>query len=139
MAQVLAKLRAEVPKLIDERRATFAQTLAFSEKQAADFARSGKRLGDRAAGILNCPDVLRQRAKDFGVRAVDEILQGDAGGDVVGQAVRGAQLGRKTIDEQAARVLGAVGLATQADLGRVNRRIGKLRKRLKALVDRLDE
>ena len=58
--------------------------------------------------------------------------------DALGAAVRGVQKGRQVLDENSGRVLGALGLATQEDLERLNRRLGRLRKRLRALLDNLE-
>ncbi|MEO1482894.1 MAG: hypothetical protein AAFU77_12375 [Myxococcota bacterium] len=78
---------------------------------------------------------LRQRAKDVGGRAAKGILGSARGADALGAAVRGAQSGRQAVDDGTARVLDALGLATQEDVERLSRRIGKIRKRLQALVD----
>ena len=80
---------------------------------------------------------LRRRAKDLGSRAVDELLKSKDGPDALGAAVRGVQQGRRVLDEQGSRVLGALGLATQDDLERVNRKVGRLRKRLLGILDEL--
>ena len=82
---------------------------------------------------------LRRRARAIGSRALDEILSSDQRADAMGAAVRRVQEGRRMIDEQGARVLGALGLATQPDLDRVSRKVGRVRKRLEALLDGLDE
>ena len=81
---------------------------------------------------------LRDRARNLGSRAIDELSSREGRSDAFGAAVRGVQRGRRQIDEQAARVLGVLGLATQEDLAKVNRRIGRLRKRLLALLDELE-
>ena len=80
---------------------------------------------------------LRQRARDLGSRAIDELLSSEDRADVVGAAVRGVQKGRQAIDESGGKVLGAIGLATQEDLERINKRLGKLRKRLRSILDDL--
>jgi hypothetical protein len=56
---------------------------------------------------------------------------------VASAAVRRVQEGRAFIDENASRLLGVLGLATQADLERVSKKVGRLRKRMTALIDRL--
>ncbi|MEZ4271679.1 MAG: hypothetical protein R3C68_09680 [Myxococcota bacterium] len=80
---------------------------------------------------------LRQRAKELSTIAVDEILSHDS--NHLGSAVRGAQEGRRVLDQQGARILGVLGLATQEDCQRVGRKVGRLRKRMLELLDRLDE
>jgi hypothetical protein len=81
---------------------------------------------------------LRHTAKTFGERALQEIMSSEGGADALGVAVKGVQEGRRLLDESSVRLLGALGLATQADLERVTRKVGKLRKRLEALVDGLE-
>ncbi|MEO0813190.1 MAG: phasin family protein [Myxococcota bacterium] len=80
---------------------------------------------------------LRARAQDLTGRAAREVLNrgGSRGTDAMGAALRGAQSGRKVMDESTARVLDALGLATRDDLDAVSRRIGRLRKRLQRLID----
>lgn len=80
---------------------------------------------------------VKQRAKTLGKSAIDEILASEESSSAVGVAVRRVQESRKVIDENASRVLGAVGLATQSDLERVSKKIGRLRKRMTVLIDRL--
>lgn len=82
---------------------------------------------------------LKQRARSLGERAVDELLASENRSDAVGAAVRRVQEGRRAFDENASRVIGAMGLATHDDLERVSRKVGRLRKRLNELLDRLDE
>jgi hypothetical protein len=82
---------------------------------------------------------LRRTAKTFGERALQEIMSSEGGADALGAAVKGVQEGRRILDESSVKLLGALGLATQADLERVTRKVGKLRKRLEALTDRLEE
>ncbi len=82
---------------------------------------------------------LGERARELGSRAVGELLKDEQRAEVVGAAVRTLQAARSQLDAQQGRVLAAMGLATQADLERVSRRIGRLRKRLLALRDRLGE
>ena len=82
---------------------------------------------------------LRARAKELGSRVVEEALNSDRRSDAVGEAVRRVQQSRRSLDEGAARVLGALGLATQEDLEHLNRRVGKLRKRLLGILDQLDD
>ncbi len=80
---------------------------------------------------------VKERAKNVGKSAIDELLQSEESSSAVGAAVRRVQESRAFIDENAARILGAVGLATQADLDRVSKKVGRLRKRMTALIDRL--
>lgn len=80
---------------------------------------------------------VKERARTMSKSAIDEILQSEDASGLVGAAVRGAQAGRRVIDDNAAHVIGAVGLATQSDLERVSKKIGRLRKRMTALIDQL--
>ena len=82
---------------------------------------------------------LRQRAKDLGTKAIGEILNAEGPAEVLGVAVKSVQEGRRLLDEGGGRALNALGLATQADLERVTRKVARLRKRLEALVDVMDE
>ena len=82
---------------------------------------------------------LRERARDLSTRAVDELLTSDSRSDALGAALRGVQKGRKSLDQQGARMLGALGLASVEDLERVNRKVARLRKRLLRLLDDLDD
>lgn len=81
---------------------------------------------------------LKKRALAVGSRAVDELMASENRADALGVAVRRVQEGRRALDENASRVLGTLGLATQVDLDRVSVKVGKLRKRLQALVDELE-
>ena len=47
-------------------------------------------------------------------------------------------LSRRDLLRRAGNGLGALGLATHADLDRVNQKIGRLRKRMEAILDRLE-
>lgn len=81
---------------------------------------------------------LRARAKEVSSRAFDELLADDARSEVLNAALRRVQQGRRTLDETGSRVLGTLGLANQEDLERVKKRIGRLRKRLRRIVDELE-
>jgi len=81
---------------------------------------------------------LRERARDLGSKAVDELLASESRADTLGAAVRGVQKGRRTLDEGGARMLGVLGLAGPEDVARINKRLGRLRKRLQTLLDDLD-
>lgn len=80
---------------------------------------------------------VKDRAKTVGKSAIDELLASDESSSAVGAAVRRVQESRAFIDENASRLLGVLGLATQADLERVSKKVGRLRKRMTALIDRL--
>jgi len=82
---------------------------------------------------------LRQRARELGTRAVDELLSSEQRAEAVGNAVKKLQEARTVLDQRGGRVLAAMGLATAPDLDRVSRKIGRLRKRLNRVIDRLDE
>jgi hypothetical protein len=80
---------------------------------------------------------VKERAKTAGKSALDELLASEESSSVASAAVRRVQEGRAFLDENASRLLGALGLATQADLERVSKKVGRLRKRMTALIDRL--
>ena len=81
---------------------------------------------------------LRDRARELGSRAVDDLLSDEQRAGRVGAAVRKLQGSRRAFDERASRVIAAFGFATQEDLERVSRKIGRVRKRLTRLRDRLE-
>jgi hypothetical protein len=81
---------------------------------------------------------LGDKARELGSRAARELLSSERRAEVVGQAVRRAQEARTRFDEQGTRMLAAMGFATQADLERVSRKIGRMRKRLRSILDQLD-
>jgi hypothetical protein len=80
---------------------------------------------------------VKERAKTVGKSAIDDLLASEESSSVASAAVRRVQEGRAFIDENASRLLGVLGLATQADLERVSKKVGRLRKRMTALIDRL--
>jgi polyhydroxyalkanoate synthesis regulator phasin len=82
---------------------------------------------------------MKERAKTMSKSAIGEILTSEDAQGLVGAAVRGAQTGRRLIDENASQIIGAVGLASQADLERIAKKIGRLRKRMTALIDQLED
>jgi hypothetical protein len=81
---------------------------------------------------------LRERARRLGARAASELLNDERRAETVGSALRRVQELRGLVDEQGGRVLAALGLATRTDLERVQRKIGRLRKRMEAILDRID-
>lgn len=81
---------------------------------------------------------LRKRARKLGARAASEILDDEKRAETVGSVLKRLQDLRTVVDERGVRVLGALGLATESDLERVTRKIGRLRKRMEAILDRLD-
>ena len=81
---------------------------------------------------------LREAAQDLGGRAMEDFLSSEGRSEALGFAIKGAQGGRKSFDDQAGRVLGAIGFATTSDLDRVGRKIGRLRKRMLDLLSQLD-
>jgi hypothetical protein len=83
-------------------------------------------------------DQLGDKARQLSVRAARELFSSDRRAVVVGEAVRRAQDARTRVDEQSARMLAAMGFATAADLERVSRKVGRLRKRLRGILDQLD-
>ena len=81
---------------------------------------------------------LRERAKSLSSKAVEELLTSDKRSDALGNAIRRVQNGRRTIDEGATRLLGILGVASREDLNVINRRIGRIRKRLQSVLDDLE-
>jgi hypothetical protein len=81
---------------------------------------------------------LRESARRLGARAASELLDDERRAETVGSVLRRLQELRGLVDERGGRVLTALGLATQTDLERVQRKIGRLRKRMEAILDRLD-
>jgi polyhydroxyalkanoate synthesis regulator phasin len=86
-------------------------------------------------GQLGIIDRLKTRA----TRAVEGIVTSEKGAAAITGAMRRMQDGRRALDEKATEVISALGLATKADAERVSRRIGKLRKRLQALLDEVEQ
>jgi hypothetical protein len=77
--------------------------------------------------------------RELGSRAVGGLLSDDRRADRVGQAVRTLQGRRRAFEERATRMIQTLGFATQEDLERVTRKVGKLRKRMGRLLARLEE
>jgi polyhydroxyalkanoate synthesis regulator phasin len=75
------------------------------------------------------------RVKARAARAVEGIVSSERGAAAVAAAVQRVQNGRRTLEEKSTEVISALGLATKADIERLSRKIGKLRKELQALVD----
>ncbi len=69
---------------------------------------------------------------------MDELLTDDQLNDAMEMASKGMQEGRRLLDSQFEKLFAALGLATQADLERLSRKIVKLRRRLEAVVDDVD-
>jgi len=82
-------------------------------------------------------DQLGDKARELSSRAARELLNGERRAEVVGEAVRRAQDARTRLDQQGTRMLAAMGFATAADLERVSRKVGRLRKRLRGILDQL--
>ena len=82
---------------------------------------------------------LRDKAKSIGERAIDDLVSSPERSTIVGEAARRVQDGRLAFDKQAARMVGALGLATQEDIDRLGKKIGRLRKRMRALLERLED
>lgn len=82
-------------------------------------------------------DRLKETARLLGSRAMAEMLATERRRQVVNLAMQGVQEGRRVMDENAAKVVAALGLATQDDVERVGRRLARLHKRLQRLLDEL--
>ena len=68
-------------------------------------------------------------------KAVETVVMSEKGAAVIAGAMRRVQDGRNKIDEQAIRMISALGLATKADIERVGDKVRKLRKQVQALLD----
>jgi polyhydroxyalkanoate synthesis regulator phasin len=68
-------------------------------------------------------------------KAAEDIVSSERGSAAVAEAMRRVQLGRRVIDEKATEAVSALGIATKADVERVARKIGKLRKQVQALIE----
>lgn len=82
---------------------------------------------------------LRERVKELGHRAFDEFTASAPGAHAVSRAIEGAQRSREALDAQGARWVSALGFATQEDLARVSKKVGRLRKRLRTVLERLED
>ena len=82
---------------------------------------------------------LGRRAKDIGERAAQELLTEEQRARALGKAAKSVQHGRRMLDENGAKLLVTLGLATQTDLEKVTQKVGKLRKRLERLLDSLED
>ena len=86
---------------------------------------------------------LKSRATDagraWGKRALEELLTDEQRSEAFELAAKGVSEGRRLLDEQFERLFAALGLATQADLDSVSRKVGRLRRRLETLVETLAE
>ena len=84
---------------------------------------------------------LKSRATDagraWGKRALEELLTDEQRSEAFELAAKGVSEGRRLLDEQFERLFAALGLATQADLDSVSRKVGRLRRRLETLVETL--
>ena len=82
---------------------------------------------------------LRHRAQALGERALRDFLTDDRRAEALGKAAQSVQRGRQILDDKSTKILAKLGLATQADLEKVSRKVGRLRKQVQALVDQLGE
>lgn len=82
---------------------------------------------------------LRRQARDLGTRAIDGFLASPDRAEAVSAAVRRVQAGRRAIDGRAAKIISSFGFATAHDLEPIERKLGRLRKRAQAILDRLDQ
>ncbi|MBI5508153.1 MAG: hypothetical protein HY903_05315 [Deltaproteobacteria bacterium] len=80
---------------------------------------------------------LGEKARALGAKAARDLLATDVGAEALGGAVKRMQAVRGQLDLQGTRMLAAMGFATEADVERVSRKLGRLRKRLQGLLDRL--
>jgi hypothetical protein len=81
---------------------------------------------------------LREKMREIRERGFDDLLESSTTSDVLNQALHGLQSGRKSLDGNIQRLFSSLGFATSDDLDSINRRLGKLRKRMTALLDDLD-
>ena len=82
---------------------------------------------------------LGRQALRLGERAAQELLTDAQRTQLMMGALRGVQQGRAALDHNSQRLLQSLGLATQADVLQLERQIGRLRKRLEALLAKLEE
>ena len=82
---------------------------------------------------------IRRRARHLRTRALDELLASEERADALGAAVRQVQKGRRALDDNSAKMLGAMGLASREDLEHINRKVARLRKRLRGVLEQLEE
>lgn len=68
-------------------------------------------------------------------KAVETVVMSEKGAAALAGAMRRVQDGRSKIDEQATRMIAALGVATKADVERVGDKVRKLRKQVQALLD----
>ncbi len=108
----------------------------------SNASRKAKQRSPAHPDVADSPLIKKLRARAQGIteRAAREVRNrtGLSSGDAVGAAIKGAQSGRKVIDDSTVKVLDALGLATREDVDSLAHRIGRLRKRLQRLVDDLD-
>ena len=81
---------------------------------------------------------LRDRATTLGKRALDEFLSDEQRLDAVDFATKSVGEGRRILEQQFERLFIALGLATQADLSHVSRKVVRLRKRLETLLEQVE-
>ena len=91
-------------------------------------------------------ELLKQRALEVGektLQAGEKTLTDLAGSEdkadeAIELAVRSVRGGRRVIDEQSARMMSAMGVATQGDFDRLARKVSLLERRMARLVSRLE-
>jgi len=81
--------------------------------------------------------LLDAAASGVARRAKEMLARGPAS-DALGVAVSHAQAGKQRLEAGATELFATLGLISQADLERVGQRVGRLRKRLQALLDELE-
>ncbi len=82
---------------------------------------------------------LQDKALRFSERTVSGILNGDEKTDeALLAAVNSLRGGRRVINEQRTRLLGAMGVASPADLDRVSRKLGQLQKRMSRVLQKVE-
>lgn len=91
-------------------------------------------------------DTLMKRALEVGEKTLEagektfqELAGSDqAADDALDLALRSMRGGRRVLDEQSAKVMSAIGGATQGDLDRLSRKVALLERRMVRLVNRLE-
>lgn len=79
------------------------------------------------------------RLRRIGSRAIDELLSARPSAGVLNSAFNLVQDKRKAFDESGAKLLASLGVATTADLQVLERRLARIRKRIEAVVETLED
>ncbi len=84
-------------------------------------------------------DILKDAARKMGTKAFEELLIVEEKSGALSGALKHLQTGRRAFDDSSERILASLGIANKEDLDQISHKMGKLRKRLDSILDRLDE